>query len=289
MKRILSTVAVLALFTAPALAQFTDYTATPLGGTVIWRNGQTVPDTRGTIFPNANAKYSNISDTGFSGQVIGSTTAQNQSGNGITSMIMDDLQMTGVVPGGDVTEVWFTVFNGNTSTVSVRPRIRFWFDDGSIPGAPGNFYNVPGPGAIGFSAGAPIAFDGNSITRYGFGIAAGVFKLNSNIKMWAGLTFDNNNGTSGATLNQLVNFGQGLWDANAEVGSSDPNNAYETTAAGSFLGVNAPAGLNLDFGYDGTPLGGPAANFGWEISQVPEPATMALIGLGALGLIRRRR
>jgi hypothetical protein len=285
MKRVLSTVAAIALFTAPAMAQFTgpDYQITDYTTTVIAVNG--APTGRGVGIPTPGSIYSNFSDVGFTGFSYGAqVAAQNQGGNGITGMVMDDLQMVNVTPGGDIVQVGFTVVNGNAGTISVRPRIRFWFDNGS--GAPGAYYNIPGN--VGFTFN-PIAFDGNSVTRLQGTIGAGLWKANSNIVMWAGVTFDNNSGLTGATLSDLNNFGQGIWDANAEVGSSDPNNAYETSAAGSFFTIANPAGTQVDFGYDGSPLGGPPANFGWELVQVPEPATMALVGLGALGLIRRRR
>jgi len=285
MKRFLTTVAALALSSSPALAQFAnDYTISTFHGEVIMRDG--VPVNREAGIPTPGSIYSNIAVENYFGAVYGGTAApENQAGNTITGMVMDDLSLVGVTPNQDITQVTFTVANLNTVAVTVRPRIRFWFDNGQTPGAPGTYYN--NPGNVGFSASSGFAFDPNSVTRFTFTLGPNLFKVASNLTMWAGVTFDNINGTTGATAAQLANFGQAIWGATADIGSSDPNNAFETFNAGSFFTISDPAGQNVDFLYPQP--GSPPANFGWELVQAPEPATMALVGFGVLGLLRRRR
>ena len=75
---------------------------------------------------------------------------------------------------------------------------------------------------------------------------------------WAGITFDNFNGTTGAAAADLNNLGQGLFDA-PTVGSSQ-DTYFHTTAAGSFFNIANPAGAQANF--SGTPV----ANMGWEFS-----------------------
>ena len=74
--------------------------------------------------------------------------------------------------------------------------------------------------------------------------------------IWAGIAFDNNGGTTGATAAQLDNLAQGIFSP-PEVGTS-ADQYFVTTAAGSFASDN-PVGTLANFG------GAPPADFGWEI------------------------
>lgn len=221
----------------------------------------------------AGVEYSNI--TTFTGSAFSHGGAAVQSGNTITTLVADDC--TPIGPGGtSVTQVKFSVSNLNSVSVSARARIRFWFADGS-GGGPGTYYN--NPASVGFSFNA-IAFGANSVTTVTGTIGAGLFYMPSN-KFWAGVTFDNNTGATGATLAQMNNLGQGIFTP-PTVGSS-ADQAFQTSAAGSFFTTSNPAGTLFNFG------GNPAANFGWEFSTIPAPGASALLGLAGLVGLRRRR
>ncbi len=95
--------------------------------------------------------------------------------------------------------------------------------------------------------------------------------------LWAGLAFDDNNGSISVSASQLNNLGQGVYDP-PTVGSSGDQIFNGTTA----FDVNNPPGSVISFGQD------PIANLGWRFTTaiaVPEPMTWALIGFGAIGSI----
>lgn len=218
--------------------------------------------------PALDVAYSNV--TNFLGAAFAHGGAANQSGNTITKLVGDDITALGAYGGQQVQTVKFSVFNGNTTAVSVRARIRFHLSDGAG--------GAPGTALIGFSFN-PLSFNpgvtvvtGNLGTGSSFFLPSGTF--------WAGLTFDNNTGGTGATEAQLNNFGQGLFNP-PTVGSST-DIAFITNAAGSHLSNNPPGTL-FNFG------GNPVANFGWEFQAVPEPATMLALGLGLAAIARKRR
>jgi hypothetical protein len=230
-------------------------------------------DVMGTIvasYPNGQAAagggiaavspyYDNTAS--FTGYSFANGGAQNQSGNTITTLVMDDIEMT--APIANVTDVYFTVANQNSVAVTVRPRVRFWGPD--INSYPGTF----------ISGGTfnPMTFNANTtyiIHGTGFAFAAPSF-------FWAGITFDDNTGGTGITVDQLNHVGQGVFDPPA-VGSSSDLFA-QTTTAGSFFGINNPAVGLFNFG------GELVANFGWAF--VPEPTTLVLLAVGALALRRR--
>ena len=216
----------------------------------------------GVRIANADVGYDNTSGT-FSGQAfaLGGATG------GITRMLIDDITPI-VTPGtmGDVVNFSFTVFNGNATAQSVRPRARFWQDNAGVPGT---YY--ASPGAIGYSFN-PITFAANSVTTITGAVGPGFIMPQT--KFWAGLTFDNLGTTTGATDTELSLFGMGIF-ANPVIGSS-ADGYFATTAAGSFFGTNNPVGAPGNF------AGAPLANFGWRFESVPEPSS--LIGL-AFGLV----
>jgi hypothetical protein len=192
--------------------------------------------------------------------------------NTITRLVADDITPLSGYAGQAIDNLYFSVVNANAVAVSARPRLRMWDADGA-GGLPGTF-------VAGFTFNA-ISFGANSASSYffhptGVNVPTGTF--------WIGLTFDNNSGATGATDVQLNNLGMALFNPPTIGASTD--NAFQTTAAGDFL-VNNPAGATFNLG------GNPSANFffGVSVTQVPEPATLLLGGLGFVGLLlfRRRR
>jgi hypothetical protein len=210
----------------------------------------------------------------FLGQAFANGGSGIDSGsNVITRLVADDL---GTIHASNalVTQFTFAVANLNATPVSARARVRFWTD---TAGAPGAYYNAPAGGAI---SGA-IGFSFNPFT-----FAPGVTLLTGTVSsfvltpgiLWAGLTFDNNNGGTGATAAQMDNLGSGLFDPPVEGTSND--GMFRTNTFGSFFTTNNPAGAAVNFG------GNPVANVGWQI--IPEPTSLALLALGALAMVRRR-
>jgi hypothetical protein len=214
------------------------------------------------------ASYSNVDN--FLGQALANTGAENQGGNTITRMLMDDIHFDlPYLAGQNFTQIKFSVANLNTAAVSARARVRFYRGDGANGG--------PGTLIAGFTFNA-FSF-GSGVTVLTGNIGPGLPQPASGM-LWAGITFDNNSGASGATADQLNNFGVGLFNPPV-IGFSNAT-YFHTTGAGSFLASN-PGGAIIDGLSDGTP-----GNFGWEFT-VPAPGSLALVGLGGLLAGRRRR
>jgi hypothetical protein len=271
MRRLLGGI-VASLFAASAFgAEFFGLELTQVAHIPLEQMGQpqTMGGTRGVT-----GIYSNT--TTFLGQAFANGGSQNQSGNTITRLVADDLNLINASAVTEVNQITFAVANLNATNTNCRARIRFWQNGAGVPGA----YLTDADNAaasIGFSFN-PFSFapgvtllTGN-LTGAGWSLAAGPQTI------WAGLTFDNNTGQSGATAAQLDNMGVGLFDPPTEGSSTD--NLFQTTAAGSFFPTPNPAGALVNF------AGNPLANAGWEL--VPEPSSLALLALGALAVIRRR-
>jgi hypothetical protein len=189
-------------------------------------------------------------------------------GNTITRLVADDITPLSGYAGQTVANIWFSVANNNSVAVSARPRLRIW-DGTGAGGGPGNVL-------AGYTFN-PISFAAS--TSSGFYFNPGTLTVPSGT-FWMGLTFDDNTGATGATAAQLDNLGMSLFNPPSIGTSADV--FFQTTAAGSFL-VSNPAGTLSNFG------GNPPANFYFGLQVVPEPSTMALVGLGISFLCLRRR
>lgn len=252
MKKLLLTA--LVLTTSATFAYAAEYEGWPLhvvgeyafGAPTVTRVAVLVPD------------YENV--TNFLGQGFANGGAALQGANTITALVADDVTPNGAHAGMDITQFYFSVANFSAVPVTARARVRFWFADGA-GGGPGTYYNVPA--AVGFSFN-PIAFN-PGISVFFTNLAAGQFTMPAG-KIWAGMTFDDNNGTTGATAAQMNLLGQGLFNP-PNVGSS-ADQAFQTAVAGSFFTIANPAGALFNFG-----AGGPVASFGWAfLVDVPVPA-----------------
>ncbi|MEZ5425083.1 MAG: choice-of-anchor Q domain-containing protein [Pyrinomonadaceae bacterium] len=188
--------------------------------------------------------YSNV--TNNSGFSVANANATDQSGNIITRLIADDLTTTSATLPYDITGFRFSVGNFNGTAVTFRPLVRFYANDGPS-GEPGTYL-----GGVDID---PITLPANS------GGILTISPLTTPISVpvntiWAGVTFDNNGGATGATLAQMNNIAQSLYSPVDRGSSADTS--FRTTAAGSF-NSNNPVGTQGNFG------GSPLANYAWEI------------------------
>ena len=97
-----------------------------------------------------------------------------------------------------------------------------------------------------------FSYPANSVVFIGL---SGGFTVPANGFFWAGITFDNNGGTSGATAAQLNEFGQQLVSP-PTIGSSQ--DVYFQSSMGGVIPGSNPAGGLHSFG------GNPPADFGWQ-------------------------
>jgi hypothetical protein len=184
-----------------------------------------------------DALYSNV--TTFSGQAFANGGAALQAGNIITTLVADSLGLIGTPP-FSVGSFTFSVVNFNTVDVSARPRIRFYANDGPA-GSPGTLIT-----GLSFN---PITFTASTTQLFDTGPLATPFEVTTQA-IWAGITFDDNTGASGATLDQLNNLGQAFFGPIDRGSSTD--NIFATDTAGAFLADN-PTGTTGNFGGDPLP------------------------------------
>lgn len=222
--------------------------------------------------PSIATPYSNISTS--SGQAV--TGGGAVSGTApITRVVMDDITPSAGFAGQEVTRMYFSVANLGMATITARVRLRWWKADGA-GGDPGTYYSDPA--AVGFTFFAmpfPVG-----ISLYFFDLMPGTMNMPSGT-MWFGTTFDNNANTTGATPSDLNDLGVALFDP-PTVGSS-ADTMFLTTAPGSYFGLNNPAGSRFDYG------GNPKANVYYRLEAVPEPGSVAALGIGLAALARWRR
>jgi hypothetical protein len=223
--------------------------------------------------------YSNINVANFTGLAAGPGGAQLQGANTITRLLLDELSFDPMFGGASVGLVTFAFSNSNNVPIVASPRIRFYAADGPDR-SPGTFLS-------GYTFDNQV-FPANTVDFFTFdAFLIAPFTLPLDDRIWAGITFDDTEGTSGATAAQLDNLGLGVFDP-PSVGSSF-DHFFLTAEAGSFFGVNNPAGEFFDF--EGTPV----ANFGWQIqtsAAAPEPGALSLgivTGLPLLTAHLRRR
>ncbi|HSW82225.1 MAG TPA: IPTL-CTERM sorting domain-containing protein [Usitatibacter sp.] len=234
-----SAMAVVLAICAPARAQVVEMH----GGDVQWEPlALAVPAAKAAKIGggSTDSMYSNLAT--FRNTSIAQGGATLQVFNTITRVMADDLNLAGTPP-YSVNGFRMVITNLNAVDVSASMLVRFWLPDG--PGG--------GPGTL------IAAFTYNPIT-FTAGVV-GTIKTSTKFvletsSIWAGVGFDNNGGTTGATAAQLDGLALGAFSPPAIGTSADQY--FITTAAGSFASDN-PAGTLGNFG------GAPPADFGWDI------------------------
>jgi hypothetical protein len=99
------------------------------------------------------------------------------------------------------------------------------------------------------------------------------------VNFWAGYAFDNNNGTTGATLANLDSIGRPMYNP-PTVGSSQ-DLAFITAGVGDFAFSNPPGTM---FSSGSVPY-----SFRWTFQVVPEPTALMLTGFAGVIVAARRR
>ena len=205
---------------------------------------------------NPNSFYSNV--TNFAGSALingGAAPDPGQAGNTITRLLADDLTLLNVLgaPPYTVTQYNLAIANTGTTTVPLgRLRTRFWLADGA-GGGPGTLITL-----ISFSPAT-----GNTSIAIAPGVtifqSAQLGALNFNVtsrNIWAGVAFDDNGGTSGATIADLNSLGMGVFDPVDRGTSADLS--FLTTTNGAFGSANPPGTISNTAGV--------VDRLGWELN-----------------------
>ena len=263
MHRAASFTVLIAAFAIPTLA-FADIIVDS-APTLVTQFELGTPATNGSIDPRTVPYYDNIEN--FSGFGFANGGAASVSGILTTKYTSDDISVDPSNYNQPVSHIQWCTANFNAAATTARMRVRFHQDSATGPGT----Y------ITGFSFTATAIPSGVSCWDFDNGVS--FMNLPSTTRFWAGITFDNS-GASTTTAAQLNNLGMGLFTP-VYIGSTQDLDFL--TSAANIGNVNNPVGAIRNSPFSGNP---PAAH-GWWIT--PEPSSLALLGLGALALIRRRR
>ncbi|MBL8039875.1 MAG: PEP-CTERM sorting domain-containing protein [Chthonomonas sp.] len=186
-----------------------------------------------------------------------------------TKVVADLLNFAPGFGGWKIGRVDWAVGNLNTTSTSARMRIRFWEDNA---GAPGTLI-----GGVSFSA-TPIP---SGPAGFFFDFTAQNYTIPASGKVWMGFLFDGTGTTT--SLAALNNLGL-CYHSNAPVVGSSADSLWVSSAPGTNF-VNSPAGTVASSPFAANPV----ANAYYAVQAVPEPATVAALGLGLAAVARRRR
>lgn len=220
--------------------------------------------------------YDNLNPANFSNFALNNGDTM-PFGSGLsTVLIAEDITPAIGSDGRSVISIAYTITNANTVPVSVRPLLRIFADNGS---------NAPGALLIAPSL-SPVSLDAISLNTFTFAPGGTIFTIPPGGKFWAGLAFDDANGTTGATAAQLDQIGQGMYNPPSPGLSVD--GFFFSSGVGDISASN-PAGS-----FAASPFGGnPVANLGWQFATepIPEPGSMTLcaVASGTIAAWRRRR
>jgi hypothetical protein len=208
--------------------------------------------------------------TNFSGfsynSALGGGTVASVGGSNTSAMIADDITAGPGLGGNGVNSITFSAANLNNVSVTAGVTLLFYTDNGT-GAAPGALFDSINLAPITIAAGTEELVTITSAIPF-FTMPSGQF--------WAGISFNDEGGTTGATATQLGDLGMGIF-APPTVGSS--NDSFYQSASGSSTGSANPAGSLQSFG------GNPAADFGWDFSTssspavIPEPSSLVLSGI----------
>lgn len=195
------------------------------------------------------AFYSNVTTSSNQGYTAAGTTLVGTSL--VTTMLCDDLRFSTTQATAHITGVRFSMVNLDPNTVSSRPSIAFFQNDGA-GGGPGT-----AAGGVTFASVTLPTNTGTLLASGPLSNAITVPIVTSDPVVWACQYFDNDSGTTGATQAQMDHLGLIFFDP-PDLGSSQ-NLFFGSTGAGS-AGSN-PAGNTFNFGAPPNPV----ANAGWEL------------------------
>lgn len=212
------------------------------------------------------ALYSNVTTFGSAGvRNLGATSTVP-----VTNLLADDVTTAGA---GLVGSYKFSVANFNSTATTARMRVRY-YDSTGAGGGPGALIS-----AISFN---PSVIN-PGVTTFNTGpLTAALQFAVPNGQIWAGVFFDNV-GATATTFTELNNLGLGVFNP-PDVGSSLDQDFSSGVNTGNPYNANPAGSIRLS-----PNTGTPIANYGFELVAVPEPTSMALLAVGAVGLVRRRR
>lgn len=217
----------------------------------------------------AGVAYSSLLTSGITSYLAngGSTSLTSN-----TRMLLDDISVHPLDAGKTIKSITFGMVQNDPAAFRFRLRMRFYQDNAGLPGAyisgfSYNFGNVP-----------------QGVYNQTFNILADIPSspviIPASGKMWVGVTFDGSSTTAGTVPTVAQLNGLGIYSSPTATQGSSNSDTRRTDNPGSFVGI-VPTPNSV--------LTTDNSKLGMAIEVVPEPATMAALGLGIAALARRKR